>query len=160
MLQEESARLFSLAYSISSHMLVDSQSCDLSLDFSFTIAIADNIQVSSSPLCQLSFPTALPSHQPPPPSSKISNRCFRFPTAKSWQPIAKWLPSYFGACLLAPSHCVPPAAPTKFRPTIQISWKITCAQRQTTPKLCATCSTIDIKLVPHDSLSQRSVLNY
>ncbi len=45
-LQEQAARLFALAYAMSSHILVDSESCDLSLDFSFAIAIADNIQVS------------------------------------------------------------------------------------------------------------------
>jgi hypothetical protein len=49
MLQEQQARLFSLAYSLSSHVLVDSESCELSADFSFATAIAEHIKVSASP---------------------------------------------------------------------------------------------------------------
>jgi hypothetical protein len=48
-LQDQASRLFALAYSMSSHVLVDTESCDLSLDFNFAIAIADIIQVSSPP---------------------------------------------------------------------------------------------------------------
>lgn len=45
--QTQQARLFSLAYSISSHILVSSESCELSFDFNFATTIAESIQVST-----------------------------------------------------------------------------------------------------------------
>jgi hypothetical protein len=49
MLQAQQARLFSLAYSLASHVLVDSDACELSSDFSFATAIAQHIIVSDPP---------------------------------------------------------------------------------------------------------------
>jgi len=66
--QPQQARLSTLLYSISSHILVDSNSCDMPHDFTFAAAIADRLQVCPRPPPS---PTLLLTHPLPPPLPEL-----------------------------------------------------------------------------------------
>ena len=70
---------------------------------------------------------------------------FRYQTAISWPPIARARPSYSGACRHKPCRFARHLAPTKYRPTTPISWKITSTYPAITPKQFAACSIIATK---------------